>query len=137
MSEPKVFTKGDHIQWSRPIENSTHTYQYIFLSAEDKHTIDATVVGSDIQVDLLSADSAVFGSAEYHWFLFSFLDGQRYQVADGYVLVNQNPSSQLLKETTTHAERVLASIEKRIVLYLPEQMKNYLLSFVKILNIRL
>jgi hypothetical protein len=114
MSEPKCFTKGDHIQWSRPITKPSHTYQYVFISDVGKQTLDATVVGSEIHIDLTSENSGLFDAAEYRWFLFSRINSHRYQIDDGYTTVNEDPTALVSADFSTHAERMLKAIEKRL-----------------------
>lgn len=125
MNEPKRIVKGDAVTWFRRVSNPLHSYQYILVGADSKFTIDATVEEGKVKVDLSSSKTNEFISGEYRWHLFSDDGTERFTVAHGYFVIDANPADFEYCDTTTHAERVLASIEKRIEGRILSDHENY------------
>ena len=114
MSELTSFTAGDTVTWSREVQQTNHNYQYVFLGVQGKQVVSAQISGNVITVELTSAQSAAFAAGEYHWFLFSSYNTERYQVADGYINVVYDPAKLVSMDTTSFAARMLIAIEKRL-----------------------
>jgi hypothetical protein len=125
MNELTSFTAGDSVTWQRQVEQTTHTYQYIFLGVQGKFVVDATLADSLISVELTSAQTALYSAGEYHWFLFSTNNGQRYPVADGYINVVYDPAKLVSMDTTSFAARMLIAIEKRLEGRILSDHENY------------
>lgn len=125
MNEPKRIVKGDAVTWQRRVSNPQHSYQYIVVGADSKFTIDATVEGGVAKVDLSSSQTNNFVSGEYRWHLFSDDGTERSTVTHGFFVIDANPADLEICDTTTHAERVLAAIEKRIEGRILSDHENY------------
>tara|TARA_R110002153_G_scaffold195922_6_gene349249 strand:- start:2810 stop:3322 length:513 start_codon:yes stop_codon:yes gene_type:complete len=125
MNEPKRIIKGDSVAWSRVIANASRTYQYILVGPDSKFTIDATVDNGFLDVNLTSDKTKSFQSGEYRWHLFSDDGTDRFNVAHGYLVIDANPHDLEHCDTSSHAERVLRAIEKRIEGRILSDHENY------------
>jgi hypothetical protein len=95
------------------------------LGDQGKQTITTTLDGDEISVSLTSAETSAFASGEYHWFLFSTYNAERYKIDDGYIDVKYDPTSLVSMETSTFASRMLKSIEKRLEGRVLSDHENY------------
>jgi hypothetical protein len=125
MSELTSFTAGDTVTWTREVEQTDHAYQYILLGAQGKQVIDASLSGNEITVTLTSVQTSAFASGEYHWFLFSTYNSERYPVAEGYITVVYDPTKLVKMETSSFASRMLIAIEKRLEGRILTDHENY------------
>ena len=122
---PKQFMIGNNLVFSGKVDNQTYTYQFILLSSTNRIVIDPVLTGDLLEVDVPSTETAEYFAGEYHWFLFGTFNGQRYQVCDGYTNFTDDVGVLVSHDASTHAERMLAAIEKRLEGRILTDHENY------------
>jgi hypothetical protein len=125
MSEITSFTAGDSVSWSRQVVETTHSYEYIFIGAAGKFSVTPTVDGDVINVTLTSVKTATYSTGEYHWFLFSTFNEERYPVDEGYIIVASDTANLFSMDTSSFASRMLIAIEKRLEGRVLSDHENY------------
>ena len=127
MSEPSKFTAGTLVEWSRADDFAHGLWSFTYhLIGPNKLQIDTTADGGFITVALNTAQTQDWAAGRYNWFLIREVNGDRVKVDEGTLVVEASPfNAEDVTDTTTHAERVLAAIEKRIENRVVSDLENY------------
>ncbi len=127
MAEPSKFIAGTLQEWTRDDEYAygLWSFKYVLIGPKN-HTITCTGEAGMVSAILPSVDSATWPAGKYGWFLIREKDSESEHVAKGFFYIEANPLN--VAEGTdqlSHAERVLASIEKRIENRILSDHENY------------
>jgi hypothetical protein len=127
MSEPKKFIAGTLQEWTRDHEYAygLWSFSYVFVGPKN-NTIICTADAGLVSVILPSVDTAAWPAGKYGWFLIREKDAEKVHVDKGFMYVEANPFETAEgADQLSHAECVLASIEKRIESRVLSDHENY------------
>jgi len=127
MSEPKKFTAGTLQEWTREDEYAfgLWTFKYVLIGPANKE-IPCTADAGLLSVILSSVDCADWQAGKYAWMLMREQSAERVLVDRGYVYIEENPLDiDGPVDQLSHAEKVLAAIEKRMESRVLSDHENY------------
>lgn len=115
MTEPKNFTAGDTVKWTKSVADypasAGWALSYAFINAAAKFTASGVANGADFDVTISATTSASITAGDYYWEAYVTKASERFKVGSGTVKVKPNLATATTLDARSHAKKTLDAIE--------------------------